>query len=111
MLAKLEQYPLVTAQLMDVELEQMSVGQPVEMVTRKLRNNGTHSVISYGYEFGRRIGEAAPKQPRGPLRVEKPQRRICCACRPLSSDSAVSLPSFGWARMDLSCSSREVMSK
>ena len=50
-LVKLEEGPMVTAQLADVEPEQVAVGMPVEMVTRKLRQDGERGVIVYGYKF------------------------------------------------------------
>lgn len=50
-LVKLEEGPLVTAQLTDVEPEQVSIGMPVEMVTRKIRQEGDRGVIVYGYKF------------------------------------------------------------
>jgi uncharacterized OB-fold protein len=50
-LVKLEEGPLVTAQLADVENGHVSIGQPVEMVTRKLRSDGDKGVIVYGYKF------------------------------------------------------------
>jgi uncharacterized OB-fold protein len=50
-LVKLEEGPLVTAQLTDVEPEDVAVGMPVEMVTRKIRQEGKRGVIVYGYKF------------------------------------------------------------
>ncbi|RMG95743.1 MAG: Zn-ribbon domain-containing OB-fold protein [Chloroflexi bacterium] len=50
-LIKLEEGPLVTAQLTDVDQEEVYVGMPVEMVTRKLRTEGEEGVIIYGYKF------------------------------------------------------------
>lgn len=50
-LVKLEEGPLVTAQLTDVEPEEVKVGMPVEMVTRKIRQEGKRGVIVYGYKF------------------------------------------------------------
>jgi uncharacterized OB-fold protein len=50
-LVKLEEGPLITAQLTDVEPEGVSIGQPVEMVTRKLREDGPEGLIVYGYKF------------------------------------------------------------
>jgi uncharacterized OB-fold protein len=58
-LVKLEEGPLVTAQLADVEPEQVTIGQPVEMVTRKLRDDGRQGVISYGYKFRPRLAVGA----------------------------------------------------
>lgn len=54
-LVKLQEGPLVTAQLADVEPETVSIGMPVEMVTRKLRQEGERGVIVYGYKFRPRL--------------------------------------------------------
>ena len=58
-LVKLDEGPLVTAQLADVEPQEISVGMPVEMVTRKLRQEGERGVIVYGYKFRPRLTVAA----------------------------------------------------
>jgi len=50
-LVKLEEGPLVTAQLTDVEREQVYIGMPVEMVTRKMRAEGDDGPIVYNYKF------------------------------------------------------------
>ncbi len=50
-LVKLEEGPIVTAQLTDVDSAQVAIGMPVEMVTRKLRAEGDEGVIHYGYKF------------------------------------------------------------
>jgi uncharacterized OB-fold protein len=50
-IVKLEEGPLVTAQLTDLNQRDVSVGMPVEMVTRKLRTEGDRGVIVYGYKF------------------------------------------------------------
>ena len=57
-LVKLEEGPLITAQLTDVESEGVSIGQPVEMVTRKIREDGPEGLIIYGYKFRPRLQEA-----------------------------------------------------
>ncbi|MGQ9502053.1 MAG: Zn-ribbon domain-containing OB-fold protein [Anaerolineae bacterium] len=54
-LVKLEEGPIVTAQLTDVEPDQVTIGQPVEMVTRKLQDESGAGVISYGYKFRPRM--------------------------------------------------------
>jgi uncharacterized OB-fold protein len=56
-LVKLEEGPLVTAQLTDVDPEEVSIGQPVEMVTRKIREDGPEGLIMYGYKFRPRLQE------------------------------------------------------
>lgn len=50
-LIKLEEGPLVTAQLTDVSPEDVKIGMPVEMVTRKIREFGQDGIIVYGYKF------------------------------------------------------------
>ena len=50
-LVKLEEGPLVTAQLTDVGEEPIEIGTPVEMVTRKLRSDGERGTLVYGYKF------------------------------------------------------------
>jgi uncharacterized OB-fold protein len=50
-LIKLEEGPLVTAQLTDIDSGDVQIGLPVEMVTRKLRSDGPEGMIVYGYKF------------------------------------------------------------
>lgn len=54
-LIKLEEGPLITAQLTDVSADQVQIGMPVEMVTRKIRTEGDEGVIIYGYKFRPRL--------------------------------------------------------
>ncbi len=63
---KLEEGPMITAQLTDVEkwIEKeidgrtrlfrefdVEIGMPVEMVTRKLKSEGDRGILVYGYKF------------------------------------------------------------
>jgi uncharacterized OB-fold protein len=49
---RLAEGPMVTAQLTDLGGEGVEVGMPVEMVTRKLRDDGNErGMILYGYKF------------------------------------------------------------
>ena len=50
-LVKLDEGPMVTAQLTDVEHQAITIGMRVEMVTRKLREDGAEGQIIYGYKF------------------------------------------------------------
>ena len=51
-LVKLEEGPIVTAQLTDLGDEPVQIGAPVEMVTRRLRQDGDErGMIVYGYKF------------------------------------------------------------
>lgn len=54
-LVRLEEGPLVTAQLTDVEADKVEIGMPVEMVTRRLHAEGEDGVIAYGYKFRPRL--------------------------------------------------------
>jgi len=49
-LIKLDEGPLVTAQLTDLD-GPVSIGDRVEMVTRKLTTEGQRGMIVYGYKF------------------------------------------------------------
>jgi hypothetical protein len=51
-LIKLEEGPIVTAQLTDLGDQPVEIGTPVEMVTRRLRQDGDErGMIVYGYKF------------------------------------------------------------
>lgn len=51
-LVKLEEGPVVTAQLTDLGDRPVEIGMPVEMVTRKIRaEDEERGVIIYGYKF------------------------------------------------------------
>jgi uncharacterized OB-fold protein len=50
-LVRLVEGPLVTAQLTDCAEDDLMVGMPVEMVTRKLVDTGEDGVLVYGYKF------------------------------------------------------------
>ncbi len=54
-LVKLVEGPVITAQLTDVAPEDVQIGMPVEMVTRKLRAQGDEGKIIYGYKFRPRL--------------------------------------------------------
>jgi uncharacterized OB-fold protein len=57
-LVKLEEGPLITAQLTDVTNDEVEIGLPVEMVTRKLATQGEEGLIIYGYKFRPRLVQA-----------------------------------------------------
>lgn len=55
-LVDLSERPRVTAMLSDLDIslpvgERIKIGQPVEMVTRKLNQDGERGMIVYGYKF------------------------------------------------------------
>jgi len=50
-LVQLEEGPMVTAQLTDLDDNPVQIGMPVEMVTRKLRADGERGMLIYGYKF------------------------------------------------------------
>jgi uncharacterized OB-fold protein len=58
-LVKLAEGPLITAQLTDVDSGEVSIGMPVEMVTRKLSQEGDEGQILYGYKFRPLLRQAA----------------------------------------------------
>ena len=51
----LDEGPMITAQLTDCDPANATIGMPVEMVTRKLRDLGEDGLIVYGYKFRPRI--------------------------------------------------------
>jgi len=51
-LIKLEEGPMVTAQLTDLGDQPVEIGTPVEMVTRRLKSDGDErGMVVYGYKF------------------------------------------------------------
>lgn len=70
-LVRLAEGPLVTAQLTDVDEEEIYIGMPVEMVTRVLREDGERGMLVYGYKFrpARPVRDDVPKAVAEPARV------------------------------------------
>lgn len=56
-LIRLDEGPLLTAQLTDVD-GPISIGDRVEMVTRRLSTEGERGMIIYGYKFRPVLGTA-----------------------------------------------------
>ncbi len=51
-LVKLNEGPMVTAQLTDLGSQAVEIGMPVEMVTRRIRQDGDErGMLVYGYKF------------------------------------------------------------
>ncbi len=51
-LIKLQEGPLITAQMTDLGDTPVQIGMPVEMVTRRLREDGDErGILVYGYKF------------------------------------------------------------
>jgi uncharacterized protein len=50
-LVKLDEGPMITAQLTDCDAEQVAIDMRVEVVTRRLRDLGPDGLIVYGYKF------------------------------------------------------------
>jgi uncharacterized OB-fold protein len=50
-IVRLAEGPLVTAQLTDCSEEELAIGQPVELATRRLVDTGEDGVLVYGYKF------------------------------------------------------------
>jgi uncharacterized OB-fold protein len=57
-LIKLEEGPVLTAQLTDVDSDDVHIGMPVEMVTRRIKEEGENGMIVYGYKFRPRLEPA-----------------------------------------------------
>jgi uncharacterized OB-fold protein len=55
-LVKLDEGPMITAQITDCDADQLAIDMPVEMVTRRLRDLGPDGLIVYGYKFRPRLG-------------------------------------------------------
>ena len=56
-MVKLDEGPLVTAQLTDLQDKHVEIGMPVEMVTRKLRSaTDERGMLVYGYKFRPLVG-------------------------------------------------------
>jgi hypothetical protein len=56
-LVKLDEGPMVTAQLTDLGDHPVEIGMPVEMVTRRLRSDGDErGLLVYGYKFRPQLG-------------------------------------------------------
>ncbi len=47
----LQEGPRITAQLTDVKAEEVAIGMPVELVIRKIYEDGENGPIQYGYKF------------------------------------------------------------
>jgi hypothetical protein len=60
-MVRLEEGPLVTAQLADADGVDLAIGMPVEMVTRKIRDAEEHGYIVYGYKFRPVLREPRPR--------------------------------------------------
>ena len=58
-LVKLDEGPMISAQLTDIDRDQVEIGMPVEMVTRKMREEGEDGLIVYGYKFRKNVTEIA----------------------------------------------------
>ncbi|MDR1721638.1 MAG: Zn-ribbon domain-containing OB-fold protein [Methanobrevibacter sp.] len=48
---ELDEGAKVTSQIVDADIENIEIGDPVEMVFRKIREDGEDGVISYGFKF------------------------------------------------------------
>ena len=59
-LIRLDDGPLVTAQITDCDIDKVAIDMPVEMVTRRLRDLGPEGLIMYGYKFRPVLSKLAP---------------------------------------------------
>ena len=72
-LVRLAEGPLVTAQLTDVDEQDVDVGMPVEMVTRVLREDGERGMLVYGFKFRPAFGVAGGSAQAMAVEVQAPQ--------------------------------------
>ncbi len=50
-LIKLNEGPVITAQIVDCDPDNVEIGKKVHMAFRKIREDGTNGIIEYGYKF------------------------------------------------------------
>jgi uncharacterized OB-fold protein len=50
-IVELDEGAKLTTQLVDCDINEIEIGDPVEMVFRKVREDGEDGVISYGFKF------------------------------------------------------------
>jgi uncharacterized OB-fold protein len=50
-IVELDEGAKLTTQLVDCDVNNIEIGDPVEMVFRKIREDGEDGVISYGFKF------------------------------------------------------------
>ncbi|HEX6902890.1 MAG TPA: Zn-ribbon domain-containing OB-fold protein [Thermoanaerobaculia bacterium] len=55
-LVELEEGVRITAQLTDMDPDEVEIGLPVEMVTRRLQEQGPQGYLVYGYKFRPVVG-------------------------------------------------------
>lgn len=48
---QLDEGPKVTSQIVDCRPDSVYIGMPVEMCFRKIREQGQHGIICYGFKF------------------------------------------------------------
>lgn len=62
-LVELDEGPLITAQITDIDPQKpVKIDTPVEMVTRKLSEQGETGMIIYGYKFRPIVWISSPKE-------------------------------------------------
>lgn len=62
-LVRLDDGPVITAQLTDVDPENVQIGMRVEMVTRRIKEDGDRGLINYGYKFRPMLNPARVEVP------------------------------------------------
>jgi len=62
-LIQLDDGPVITAQLTDVDPDDVRIGMPVEMVTRRIKQDGDRGLITYGYKFRPMLDPSRPRVP------------------------------------------------
>jgi uncharacterized OB-fold protein len=56
-IVELDEGPRVTAQLVDLDKDEVEIGMPVEVRFRKLGEASESGVVHYGYKFGPVVSE------------------------------------------------------
>ncbi len=51
-LVELEEGPIITAQIVDVNPEELKIGLELDMVFRKISEGGRRGIVRYGFKFG-----------------------------------------------------------
>lgn len=90
-LVRLAEGPLVTAQLTDVDEDEVYIGMPVEMVTRVLREDGERGMLVYGYKFrpARPVRHDDPQATAEPARAPEPVVSSVAEVKPVTAQAVM----------------------
>jgi len=51
-LVELDEGPIITAQIVDVNPEELKIGLELDVVFRKISEGGRRGIVRYGFKFG-----------------------------------------------------------